>query len=155
VAEFFCQYAAHGIELLTDFKLLSIVTLNYVIFLNYYLCRRVHIVSDVFVWVCVSYVRCDEINDYWCFFLDMIIDIFFLKGWLLIDTCIIILWADCIPLCIYRCKFNLKKMTCITACMTCCDRCKCVPLDQTYGNREKCGKCYTDMLTHHDKVKCP
>ncbi|RHN49892.1 putative gibberellin regulated protein [Medicago truncatula] len=64
-------------------------------------------------------------------------------------------WKDCIPLCIYRCKLHLRKMVCITACMTCCDRCKCVPLDQTYGNRDKCGKCYTDMLTHHDKVKCP
>ncbi|XP_004489331.1 uncharacterized protein [Cicer arietinum] len=61
---------------------------------------------------------------------------------------------DCIPLCGYRCQLHSRKNLCLRACMTCCDRCKCVP-PGTYGNREKCGKCYTDMLTHGNKFKCP
>lgn len=61
---------------------------------------------------------------------------------------------DCIPLCGYRCQLHSRKRLCLRACMTCCDRCKCVP-PGTYGNREKCGKCYTDMLTHGNKYKCP
>ncbi|XP_020202764.1 gibberellin-regulated protein 14 [Cajanus cajan] len=61
---------------------------------------------------------------------------------------------DCIPLCDYRCQLHSRKRLCMRACMTCCDRCKCVP-PGTYGNREKCGKCYTDMLTHGNKYKCP
>ncbi|KHN13284.1 Gibberellin-regulated protein 14 [Glycine soja] len=61
---------------------------------------------------------------------------------------------DCIPLCDYRCSLHSRKRLCMRACMTCCDRCKCVP-PGTYGNREKCGKCYTDMLTHGNKFKCP
>ncbi|CAJ2665518.1 unnamed protein product [Trifolium pratense] len=63
-------------------------------------------------------------------------------------------WKDCIPLCDNRCKLHSRKKLCARACMTCCDRCKCVP-PGTYGNREKCGKCYTDMLTHGNKFKCP
>ncbi|WJX70379.1 hypothetical protein P8452_54498 [Trifolium repens] len=63
-------------------------------------------------------------------------------------------WKDCIPLCENRCKLHSRKNICARACMTCCDRCKCVP-PGTYGNREKCGKCYTDMLTHGNKFKCP
>ncbi|RVX08779.1 Gibberellin-regulated protein 14 [Vitis vinifera] len=61
---------------------------------------------------------------------------------------------DCIPLCDQRCKAHSRKNICVRACMTCCDRCKCVP-PGTYGNREKCGKCYTDMTTHGNKPKCP
>ena len=61
---------------------------------------------------------------------------------------------DCIPLCDYRCSLHSRKKLCMRACITCCDRCKCVP-PGTYGNREKCGKCYTDMLTHGNKFKCP
>ncbi|KAJ0100367.1 hypothetical protein Patl1_22020 [Pistacia atlantica] len=34
------------------------------------------------------------------------------------------------------------------------ERCKCVP-PGTYGNRELCGKCYTDMTTRNNKPKCP
>lgn len=76
------------------------------------------------------------------------------------NTCIFILFlfcghaADCIPLCFHRCKLHLRKILCVTACMTCCDRCKCVP-PGFYGNREKCGKCYLYMSTHHNKYKCP
>ncbi|EEF44937.1 gibberellin-regulated protein 14 [Ricinus communis] len=62
--------------------------------------------------------------------------------------------ADCIPLCAERCKLHSRKNICTRACITCCDRCKCVP-PGTYGNREKCGKCYTDMTTRHNKPKCP
>uniref|UniRef100_M1C9P8 Gonadotropin beta chain n=1 Tax=Solanum tuberosum TaxID=4113 RepID=M1C9P8_SOLTU len=31
------------------------------------------------------------------------------------------------------------------------------PLDcgGTFGNREMCGKCYTEMTTHGNKTKCP
>ncbi|RVW46603.1 Gibberellin-regulated protein 14 [Vitis vinifera] len=61
---------------------------------------------------------------------------------------------DCVPLCDQRCKAHSRKNICVRACMTCCDRCKCVP-PGTYGNREKCGKCYTDMTTHGNKPKCP
>ncbi|KAK4272073.1 hypothetical protein QN277_020673 [Acacia crassicarpa] len=61
---------------------------------------------------------------------------------------------DCVPLCGYRCKEHSRKSVCIRACTTCCERCKCVP-PGTYGNREVCGKCYTDMLTHGDRPKCP
>ncbi|XP_059670205.1 gibberellin-regulated protein 14 [Cornus florida] len=61
---------------------------------------------------------------------------------------------DCIPPCTERCKNQSRKGLCLRACMTCCDRCKCVP-PGTYGNREKCGKCYTDMTTRGDKPKCP
>ncbi|KAJ6751566.1 hypothetical protein OIU85_002039 [Salix viminalis] len=61
---------------------------------------------------------------------------------------------DCTPLCDQRCKLHSRKKLCARACMTCCDRCKCVP-PGTYGNREKCGKCYTDMTTRRNKPKCP
>ncbi|XP_019442593.1 PREDICTED: gibberellin-regulated protein 14-like [Lupinus angustifolius] len=61
---------------------------------------------------------------------------------------------DCIPLCGYRCKLHSRKQVCLRACVTCCERCKCVP-PGTYGNRDKCGKCYTDMLTHGNRPKCP
>lgn len=74
-----------------------------------------------------------------------------------IDTCIFDVfcgYADCIPLCDYRCQLHSRKRLCMRACTTCCDRCKCVP-PGTYGNREICGKCYTEMLTHGNKYKCP
>ncbi|XP_058753825.1 gibberellin-regulated protein 14-like [Vicia villosa] len=61
---------------------------------------------------------------------------------------------DCIPLCGYRCQLHSRKNLCLRACVTCCNRCKCVP-PGTYGNREKCGKCYTDMLTRGNRYKCP
>ncbi|KAE8668608.1 Gibberellin-regulated protein 9 [Hibiscus syriacus] len=61
---------------------------------------------------------------------------------------------DCIPLCGERCKLHSRTNLCMRACITCCDRCKCVP-PGTYGNREMCGKCYTDMKTHNNKPKCP
>ncbi|GMJ04223.1 hypothetical protein HRI_004091500 [Hibiscus trionum] len=61
---------------------------------------------------------------------------------------------DCIPLCGERCKLHSRINLCLRACITCCDRCKCVP-PGTYGNREMCGKCYTEMKTHNDKPKCP
>lgn len=62
--------------------------------------------------------------------------------------------ADCIPLCEQRCKLHSRKRVCMRACTTCCDRCKCVP-PGTYGNRERCGKCYTNMTTHGNRIKCP
>ncbi|KAH7845506.1 hypothetical protein Vadar_002951 [Vaccinium darrowii] len=61
---------------------------------------------------------------------------------------------DCTPLCVERCKLHSRKQVCLRACMTCCDRCKCVP-PGTYGNHEKCGKCYTDMTTTGGRPKCP
>ncbi|KAL7232485.1 hypothetical protein ACSBR2_010496 [Camellia fascicularis] len=61
---------------------------------------------------------------------------------------------ECIPLCVERCKLHSRKRLCLRACLTCCDRCKCVP-PGTYGNRQQCGKCHTDMATHGGKFKCP
>ncbi|XP_024039432.1 gibberellin-regulated protein 14-like [Citrus clementina] len=57
---------------------------------------------------------------------------------------------DCIPLCAARCKAHSRPNIFGRACTTCCVRCKCVP-PGTYGNREKCGKCYTGG----NKPKCP
>ncbi|KAF7819627.1 gibberellin-regulated protein 14-like [Senna tora] len=61
---------------------------------------------------------------------------------------------DCVPLCEKRCELHSRKRVCMRACSTCCERCKCVP-PGTYGNRELCGKCYTAMLTHGNRYKCP
>ncbi|XP_057491784.1 gibberellin-regulated protein 14-like [Actinidia eriantha] len=61
---------------------------------------------------------------------------------------------ECTPLCVERCKLHSRKKLCWRACVTCCNRCKCVP-PGTYGNREKCGKCYTNMTTRGGKPKCP
>ncbi|XP_050104000.1 gibberellin-regulated protein 14-like isoform X6 [Malus sylvestris] len=62
--------------------------------------------------------------------------------------------ADCIALCDKRCMLHSRKRVCMRACTTCCDRCRCVP-PGTFGNRERCGKCYTDMVTHGNRSKCP
>ncbi|XP_068643989.1 cypmaclein-like [Aristolochia californica] len=61
---------------------------------------------------------------------------------------------DCSGLCGERCSQNSRPNVCIRACGTCCVRCKCVP-PGTFGNREACGSCYTNMKTHGDKPKCP
>ncbi|XP_073017273.1 uncharacterized protein [Primulina eburnea] len=61
---------------------------------------------------------------------------------------------ECIPQCMVRCKNHSRKNICMRTCLTCCNRCKCVPPGQ-YGNKEKCGKCYTDMTTSGGKLKCP
>lgn len=61
--------------------------------------------------------------------------------------------VDCGELCKVRCA-KARKNVCLRACGTCCFRCKCVP-PGTFGNREKCGRCYTDMTTHGNKPKCP
>ncbi|XP_073119842.1 uncharacterized protein [Henckelia pumila] len=61
---------------------------------------------------------------------------------------------ECIPQCMVRCKNHSRKNICMRTCLTCCNRCKCVPPGQ-YGNKEKCGKCYTDMTTRGGKLKCP
>ncbi|CAN4086151.1 unnamed protein product [Withania somnifera] len=61
---------------------------------------------------------------------------------------------DCGGLCKYRCSLHSRPNVCFRACGTCCVRCKCVP-PGTFGNREKCGKCYTEMTTHGNKTKCP
>lgn len=62
--------------------------------------------------------------------------------------------ADCAGLCKGRCRLHSRQNVCTRACGTCCMRCNCVP-PGTSGNREKCGPCYTDMTTHHNKTKCP
>ncbi|XP_015579119.1 snakin-2 isoform X2 [Ricinus communis] len=61
---------------------------------------------------------------------------------------------DCGGLCKVRCSLHSRPNTCNRACGTCCERCKCVP-PGTSGNREVCGKCYTEMTTHGNKTKCP
>ncbi|WOH13594.1 hypothetical protein DCAR_0833104 [Daucus carota subsp. sativus] len=61
---------------------------------------------------------------------------------------------DCQGLCQVRCGLHSRKNVCMRACGTCCARCNCVP-PGTYGNREACGKCYTDMTTHGNRLKCP
>ncbi|KAG5381681.1 hypothetical protein IGI04_033151 [Brassica rapa subsp. trilocularis] len=61
---------------------------------------------------------------------------------------------DCPKLCDVRCGSHWRPKVCIRACRTCCLRCKCVP-PGTYGNREKCGRCYTNMTTHGGRPKCP
>ncbi|KMZ56589.1 Gibberellin-regulated protein 11 [Zostera marina] len=62
--------------------------------------------------------------------------------------------AECPSLCLVRCAKHSRPNHCHRACGTCCFRCKCVP-PGTYGNREMCGQCYTDMTTHHNRTKCP
>ncbi|XP_076957962.1 uncharacterized protein LOC143633572 [Bidens hawaiensis] len=61
---------------------------------------------------------------------------------------------ECYPLCLVRCKLHSRQNVCLRACVTCCDRCKCVPPGQS-GNREVCGTCYTNMTTHGGRPKCP
>ncbi|PIA40369.1 hypothetical protein AQUCO_02500217v1 [Aquilegia coerulea] len=61
---------------------------------------------------------------------------------------------ECPGLCKIRCSLHSRPRHCCRVCETCCGRCKCVP-PGTYGNKEMCGKCYTDMKTHGDKPKCP
>ncbi|KAK9925221.1 hypothetical protein M0R45_033551 [Rubus argutus] len=61
--------------------------------------------------------------------------------------------SDCMQLCEPRCKKETNKRICRRSCMTCCDRCKCVPPGDYGTNRDKCGKCYTDMDYHGHK--CP
>ncbi|XP_012092033.1 snakin-2 [Jatropha curcas] len=63
-------------------------------------------------------------------------------------------FLDCGGLCKVRCSLHSRPNVCTRACGTCCFRCKCVP-PGTSGNRELCGKCYTDMTTHANKTKCP
>ncbi|KAG6412826.1 hypothetical protein SASPL_125518 [Salvia splendens] len=87
------------------------------------------------------------------------------KGVLLVLACFLLIntkvssdeenrFLKCAPLCVVRCKNHSRKNVCMRACVTCCDRCKCVPPGQ-YGNREKCGKCYANMTTRGGKLKCP
>ncbi|KAK9064517.1 hypothetical protein SSX86_015899 [Deinandra increscens subsp. villosa] len=63
-------------------------------------------------------------------------------------------FVDCGGLCAIRCGKHSRPNVCTRACGTCCKRCSCVP-PGTHGNRELCGSCYTDMLTHGNKPKCP
>ncbi|KAH9709146.1 GASA-like protein [Citrus sinensis] len=62
--------------------------------------------------------------------------------------------VDCVGLCRVRCSLHSRPNVCTRACGTCCARCNCVP-PGTSGNREMCGRCYTDMTTHGNKTKCP
>ncbi|KAK3010614.1 hypothetical protein RJ639_010790 [Escallonia herrerae] len=59
---------------------------------------------------------------------------------------------DCYPLCAVRCKLHSRKNLCLRACVTCCDRCKCVPPGQ-YGNYDKCNDCYSNMTTRGGRRK--
>ncbi|KAL4581651.1 hypothetical protein LXL04_006177 [Taraxacum kok-saghyz] len=61
---------------------------------------------------------------------------------------------ECYPPCVVRCKNHSRQNVCLRACVTCCDRCKCVPPGQS-GNKEVCGSCYTNMKTHGGRPKCP
>ncbi|KAL1564945.1 snakin-1-like [Salvia divinorum] len=61
---------------------------------------------------------------------------------------------NCGGLCKKRCSLHSRQNTCLRACGTCCARCKCVP-PGTFGNREMCGTCYTNMTTHGNRSKCP
>ncbi|KAL1808331.1 hypothetical protein ACET3Z_025321 [Daucus carota] len=63
-------------------------------------------------------------------------------------------YVDCQGLCKVRCGAHSRPNVCTRACGTCCARCKCVP-PGTYGNRQACGKCYTEMTTHGNRPKCP
>ncbi|XP_077222575.1 snakin-2-like isoform X2 [Tasmannia lanceolata] len=63
-------------------------------------------------------------------------------------------YKECPGLCGVRCKLHSRPNHCKRVCGTCCFRCKCVP-PGTAGNREMCGKCYTDMTTHGNRTKCP
>ncbi|KAL5552957.1 hypothetical protein UlMin_040358 [Ulmus minor] len=65
-----------------------------------------------------------------------------------------LLAVDCKELCNARCRLHSRQNVCTRACGTCCQRCGCVP-PGTAGNREVCGKCYTDMTTHGNRTKCP
>lgn len=67
---------------------------------------------------------------------------------------VIPIMADCGGLCKKRCSLHSRPNVCTRACGTCCSRCNCVP-PGTSGNREMCGRCYTDMTTHGNKTKCP
>ncbi|XP_071712028.1 uncharacterized protein [Rutidosis leptorrhynchoides] len=60
---------------------------------------------------------------------------------------------ECYPLCVVRCKNHSRQNVCLRACVTCCDRCKCVPPGQ-YGNHHVCP-CYANMKTHGGRPKCP
>ncbi|XP_057780790.1 gibberellin-regulated protein 14-like [Salvia miltiorrhiza] len=62
--------------------------------------------------------------------------------------------VDCGGLCKNRCSLHSRPNRCLRACGTCCARCKCVP-PGTFGNREVCGTCYTNMTTHGNMSKCP
>ncbi|XP_039018161.1 snakin-2-like [Hibiscus syriacus] len=63
-------------------------------------------------------------------------------------------FVDCGGLCQARCSILSRQNVCKRASGTCCARCRCVP-PGTSGNRERCGRCYTDMRTHGNKFKCP
>ncbi|KAL6845847.1 hypothetical protein ACP4OV_024422 [Aristida adscensionis] len=61
---------------------------------------------------------------------------------------------DCGGACDLRCSEHSRKNVCSRACLKCCSVCRCVPAG-TSGNKETCGKCYTDWTTHGNKTKCP
>ncbi|KAJ0986702.1 hypothetical protein J5N97_005058 [Dioscorea zingiberensis] len=63
-------------------------------------------------------------------------------------------WRECPGVCKDRCKLHSRQNVCNRACTTCCSVCKCVP-PGTAGNREMCGKCYTEWKTHGNRTKCP
>lgn len=62
--------------------------------------------------------------------------------------------ADCVGACDARCSEHSHKKRCSRSCLTCCSACRCVPAG-TAGNRETCGRCYTDWVSHNNMTKCP
>uniref|UniRef100_A0A453C5W7 Uncharacterized protein n=1 Tax=Aegilops tauschii subsp. strangulata TaxID=200361 RepID=A0A453C5W7_AEGTS len=69
-------------------------------------------------------------------------------------ACECVMYADCGWACNLRCSANSRPKLCSRACLKCCSVCRCVPAG-TAGNKETCGKCYTDWTTHGNKTKCP
>ncbi|BAF14938.1 peamaclein [Oryza sativa Japonica Group] len=61
---------------------------------------------------------------------------------------------DCVGACDARCSEHSHKKRCSRSCLTCCSACRCVPAG-TAGNRETCGRCYTDWVSHNNMTKCP
>ncbi|EEC77433.1 hypothetical protein OsI_16229 [Oryza sativa Indica Group] len=60
----------------------------------------------------------------------------------------------CVGACDARCSEHSHKKRCSRSCLTCCSACRCVPAG-TAGNRETCGRCYTDWVSHNNMTKCP
>nr|XP_009618881.1 snakin-2-like [Nicotiana tomentosiformis] len=60
---------------------------------------------------------------------------------------------DCGKECTRRCKLASRQKMCKRACGTCCARCNCVP-PGTSGNENVCS-CYSTMITHGNRRKCP
>ncbi|GMH00321.1 hypothetical protein Nepgr_002160 [Nepenthes gracilis] len=60
---------------------------------------------------------------------------------------------DCEAKCEHRCSKASRQKICMRACITCCQRCSCVP-PGTAGNYDACP-CYANITTHGGRKKCP